>query len=253
MNSSTDMTRSGEKCVIIAAGRGSRLAGRAVSKPLMEVRGQPLIEWVIKSARQADFHEFVVVTGYMENRLKSFLSRLEERHGLSIETVFNKDWPRGNGISVLKVRNFVNGRFLLLMSDHIIEPLILSRLRAMRIDQGVALAVDYRVGSNSYVDESDATKVLAEKNKLIDIGKSISCFNAYDTGAFLCTPDIFESIERSLAAGDSSLSGGIKNLAGLGKVSVIDIGESFWIDVDDETAWRKAEEATKNGACRSLR
>jgi GTP:adenosylcobinamide-phosphate guanylyltransferase len=41
------------KCLIIAAGKGSRLQNRGECKPLIPVLGVPLIERVIRSAREA--------------------------------------------------------------------------------------------------------------------------------------------------------------------------------------------------------
>ncbi|MFQ5716908.1 MAG: NTP transferase domain-containing protein, partial [Nitrospinales bacterium] len=52
------------KCLIIAAGRGSRLQMRGDSKPLIPIFGMPLIERVIRSAHEAGADDFYVVTGY---------------------------------------------------------------------------------------------------------------------------------------------------------------------------------------------
>ncbi len=46
------------KCLIIAAGKGSRLQQRGDSKPLVPILGIPLIERVIRTAMEAGAHEF---------------------------------------------------------------------------------------------------------------------------------------------------------------------------------------------------
>jgi 1L-myo-inositol 1-phosphate cytidylyltransferase len=73
------------------------------------------------------------------------------------------------------------------------------------------------------------------------IGKKIGTYNAFDTGVFLCTPGIFHALEESQKRGDFSLSGGIRVLIESRKARVMDIGDAFWIDVDDEKAIERAE------------
>jgi CDP-L-myo-inositol myo-inositolphosphotransferase len=106
----------------------------------------------------------------------------------------------------------------------------------------VILAVDYNTNGNRLVDVGDVTKVYVDNGKIVDIGKQISRYNAYDTGIFLCSQAVFSSIKASIVNnGKSSLSGGIKLLAEKGKVKPFDIKKNFWIDVDDEKAFQKAE------------
>jgi len=79
------------KCVVIAAGQGSRLQNKAEIKPLMPVLGIPLIERVIREASRAGIDEFCVVTGYKASVLKSFLSDLSDRTGLKITSIDNPE------------------------------------------------------------------------------------------------------------------------------------------------------------------
>jgi CDP-L-myo-inositol myo-inositolphosphotransferase len=67
-------------------------------------------------------------------------------------------------------------------------------------------------------------------------------FNALDTGIFLCTPAIFNALERSAKQdGDTTLSRAVKILAAEGKAKTFEISGRFWIDVDDPAAFRRAE------------
>nr|CBH39385.1 conserved hypothetical protein, CDP-alcohol phosphatidyltransferase family [uncultured archaeon] len=128
------------------------------------------------------------------------------------------------------------------MGDHIFDESILVRLKNERIaDDEVMLAVDYNIETNKLVDVDDVTKVLVEEGGISDIGKNIKRYNAYDTGIFLCSPAIFSAIEESVHDDDSSLSGGIRVLAGKGKAKIFDIKDEYWIDVDDEKTFKKAE------------
>jgi 1L-myo-inositol 1-phosphate cytidylyltransferase len=240
--------KDGPKCVIIAAGRGSRLADRAESKPLLEVGGKALIDRAIDAARRAGVREFVVVTGYAGDAVEAHLRAKAAADGLSIATVRNDEWEKENGLSVLKARGLAGDRFFLMMADHIVDPGVFEDLgRSAAGEDGIILAVDRRVDGHPHVDLEDVTKVKEEGGRIAEIGKNIGDYNAFDTGVFLCTPALFEALEESQAGGDFSLSGGVRRLAARGQGRTCAIGDKFWIDVDDERALAKAEAAVAAG------
>ncbi len=215
-------------------------------KPLLPIDGAPLIQRAIESAYNAGVRDFIVVTGHRAKEIESFVSTLAVKKNISIETVFNPDYEKENGLSALCGKDVINESFFLLMADHLVDPAILKKLNHQRYaNDEVILAVDYRTGNNPTVDIDDVTKVLADRNLIVTIGKTIPDYNAFDTGIFLCTPAIFSALEESAAAGDHSLSGGIRTLAARGKARVMDIDESWWLDVDDEAAFQKAETLIK--------
>ena len=235
-------------CVIIAAGRGSRLAGRAASKPLLEVAGKALIDRAIDAAREAGVRDFVVVTGYAGESVERHLAAKAAADGLSIATVRNDEWEKENGLSVGKAAGLAGDRFFLMMADHIVDPGLLAGLGGCGIGgDEVILAVDTRIAGHPYVDLDDVTRVRDEAGRIAAIGKNIPDFNAFDTGVFLCTTALFEALAESQRKGDFSLSGGIRALAAKGKARTWAIGDHFWIDVDDEAALRKAEAAIAGG------
>jgi choline kinase len=233
------------KCLIIAAGQGTRLRSVAPSKPLAEVGGRPLLEHVVRAAAAGGASGFVVVTGYRGEAVESFLVGLASRLGLPIECVRNADWARPNGISVLAAADRLGGPFALLMSDHLFDPAILSGLMATGLGGAeLVLAVDRRL-DDPRIDLDDATKVeTGESGDIRRISKALERYDAIDTGIFLATPALFGALRASLAAGGSgSLSEGVQALAGEGKARVHDIGPRWWLDVDDEAAFAQAERA----------
>ncbi len=174
--------------------------------------------------------------------MRSFLDSFSRKRDIKITHIINDDWENENGISVLKAKDTLKENFILLMCDHIFDEKIILKLKNERIkDNEVILAVDYNIKTNNLADASDATKVLVKDNRILDIGKSIKKYNAYDTGIFLCSPAIFSAIEESSGNGDTSLSGGIRVLAKKGRAKALDIKDDFWIDVDDKKAFKKAE------------
>lgn len=229
-------------CLIIAAGKGSRLVARGEPKPLVTLGDATLIERVMCTAAAAGVRTFCIVTGYLAEQIESFVAAAPRLSGLGVRCVRNEDWERANGLSVACAKANLGRRFVLLMSDHLFDAQILTRLLAAPIgDDEVILAVDSRIVNHPTADLEDVTKVLVERGAIRDIGKSLTDYNAFDTGIFLCTPAIFDALEESFQSGDFSLSGGIRVLAARGKARVFDIGTALWIDVDDDAAYERAE------------
>jgi 1L-myo-inositol 1-phosphate cytidylyltransferase len=228
-------------CLIVAAGMGGRLRQRGQSKPLVPVNGVRLLEHVITRARSAGVERFFVVSGYRGEELRAALDVFSAREAIPIVHVSNDEWQRGNGVSVLKARPFLDGPFLLSMCDHLVDPDILRDLIASTLEPDtVTLAVDFNV-AGSINDLDDVTRVMCANGRIVHIGKVIREFNAIDTGVFLCTPVIFDALEVSQAAGDDSISGAMNVLAREDRARVFDIQGRLWLDVDDPATLDKAE------------
>jgi choline kinase len=231
------------RCLILAAGQGTRLRSLAASKPLAEVNGTPLLEHVMRLALRGGASEFLVVTGYEAERVEAFLPRLSERIGAAVEAIRNPNWDRPNGLSVLAAADRLASGFALLMSDHLFDPAILAgAIEAGKPGAELTLAADYAI-DNPHLDLDDATKLdIDPDGRIRRIGKTIDGYNAIDTGVFVARPALFDAIRASLAAGGAgSLSEGVQRLAEAGTAQTFDIEGRWWIDVDDEAAWRRAE------------
>jgi CDP-L-myo-inositol myo-inositolphosphotransferase len=231
------------KCLIIAAGKGSRLQPWGESKPLIPILGIPLIERVIRAAREAGADEFYVVTGYQGDRVRDFLERLAERLAFRVTFLVNDDWERENGLSVLKARKVLHEAFLLLMADHLFEPPLARMLTTLSLADGeIALGVDGNT-RNPLIDTEDVTRVKVKDGKIRGIGKGLADFNGLDTGIFLCSPAIFAALEQSREKnGDATLSGAVRCLAAEGRAKAV-MTRGFWVDVDDPAAFKRAEKA----------
>lgn len=230
------------KCLIIAAGRGSRLAHQFCYKPLIQVGGITLIGRVIRTVISAGCNDFYVVTGYGANRVNQHLKQIQKKEKCYITTIYNPRWLKENGLSVLAARGVIKEKFFLLMADHIFDSRILLDLSSCHLSEDeVFLAVDTHTKNNPHVDYEDVTKVQVNNGFITNIGKNIGKYNAFDTGIFYSTPALFTALEESIKSDDFTLSGGIKVMMAKKKARVMDIGEKLWIDVDDGHALQKAE------------
>lgn len=239
------------QCLILAAGNGSRLikASGGSPKPLVQLHGKSLLEHVILGAHEAGIDKFVIVVGYGADAMRQwFVDR--RLGGVSIDVVDNFEYHKNNGISVLKARDHIRDTFLLLMADHIFEPRTARALLEEPLMPGeVILAVDPKV--DSIFDLDDATKVRRHGDRIVDIGKDISNYDAFDTGMFLCSPALFDALESVQKEGNCSLSDGMRALGREGRLRAFDIEDAAWQDVDTPEALAYAESIFVQHFCRT--
>lgn len=229
--------------LIIAAGFGSRLRDISNSKPMTPVAGIPLLELGVRQAKAAGVKRVVVVTGHEAERLEAGLPALAERAGIPVVAQRVADWSKPNGWSVMAGASVIDGDYLLMMSDHIFSGSILTRLAQQGgADRGVTLAIDRRC-DDPLIDPDDATWVkLDERDFITAIGKTIPEYDAVDCGAFLATPELAQAIQAAIDEGKAgSLSEGMQRLADSGRAATMDIGDAWWLDVDDPRAHELAE------------
>ena len=149
--------------------------------------------------------------------------------------VRNERYREGNGLSALAARDRVGDQpFALVMGDHVFSPSLLQLLKQASVEPGeVLVAVDPGLGLAAGVDPCDAMKVRIVDGCIRAIGKQLAVYDAFDVGAFVCGPALFDAVEMAVAAGDSSLAGAIQVLADAGVARALPIGdEGWWFDVD---------------------
>lgn len=172
-----------------------------------------------------------VVLGYEAERVRTAIE-LGAPRGLVKQFHVNPDWHRENGLSVLAAREaFAGSRFALLMGDHIFDPTALRALLASEARTGESLlGIDRRPAAREITDE--ATRVRLDGHRVVAIGKQLTPYDALDTGMFVCAPLVFDALSAASAAGDTTLSAGIRRLAAAHLVGAVDIGDALWRDID---------------------
>lgn len=224
------------KTLIIAAGDGTRLKEytKNIPKPLISLDGKSLIEIILDRCKDLGLKSFVIVTGYLEEKIKTKIKEVIDISGINVEFVSNPEFDKENGVSVYSARNILKNenKFLLMMADHIFDSALLKKIINYKINQGCVLAIDKNL--SKVFDLQEAMKVYEKNGKILDIGKSLKNYNAVDTGFFLCTQDVFKALKKSIQQGFDKLSDAMKLLAKNGKLSAVDISGNFWLDVDTE-------------------
>jgi 1L-myo-inositol 1-phosphate cytidylyltransferase len=236
------------EAVILMAGQGSRLRDldKTFLKPVVPVLGRPLISYTLDALVGVGIETVHLVVGYEMERMIAQVEQLIPS-GVSASFIENRDWRKQNGISLLAAADHVEGPFLLTMSDHLFDDVIVDHLLDSFDSDFLNIAVDRKLGS--IFDLEDAMKVQTRGNRVIGIGKDLRNYDAVDTGLLVCPLEIFDYLERAKSdscRSDCSLADGVRLMAVDNKVRAIDIGQGWWQDIDTPKMFQHAEkEMTK--------
>ena len=237
------MTRIVSRAVILAAGNGDRFQTSSHdSKLLQPLLGRPILVRTLEAARESGISRATVVLGYQAERVRALVEARAPAH-LAVDFVVNPDWRLENGVSALAARRSIGrDRFALLMGDHVFEPPVLARMLRLDVEPGESLlAIDARPATPEQADE--ATRVRRNGSKIVAIGKGLEPFDALDTGVFVFSSELFAALERAQAQGDTTLSGGVRQLAARGLMRGVEIGDAAWCDIDTVSDLAAAESA----------
>jgi dTDP-glucose pyrophosphorylase len=224
-----------KKAVLLAAGRGTRMRDltEALPKPMLEVRGKPVLQHIIEGLRDNGLTSLLIVVGWRAEVVKEFFGD-GSKLGVTIdyETQTVQD---GTGRVVALAQPFVGADpFLLSYGDILIAPENYRRIRDTLADAEAVISVkrsdDVSQGGAVFVNEKFELTDLREKPKP---GEPTSPW--YNAGVYAFQPGIFDYIAKLEPSprGEYELTDAIRNLALDGKkVQAIEIAGD-WADVRD--------------------
>jgi len=228
-------TRKIDKAVILAAGRGTRMRELTADlpKPMIEVRGKPVLQHIVEGLRDAGVRRFLIVAGYRADVVRNFFgdgSRLK----VDIEYV-TQVTQDGTGRVVDLAESFVaKSPFVLAYGDILVDPANYQRVVDLADDLEALISVtrgeDVSKGGAVFVNDKRELVDLREKSKP---GEATSPW--YNAGLYAFRPSIFEFTAKLKPSprGEYELTDAIRELAQSGKrVQVLELtGE--WADVRD--------------------
>lgn len=240
------------EAVVLMAGVGSRLAvrGAGTLKPLTPVLDRPLISYVFDVLNAAGIETVHAIVGYERDALVGQLTRIIPT-GLNVRFIDNPNWRKQNGISVLAARGHVRLPFLLTMSDHLFDDELLGTLLREADPKLLNLAIDRKI--ETIVDIDDAMKVQTSRGRVISIGKELKHYDAIDTGLFVANEELFDYLDSAKHREDCSLADGVRRMAADGKVKAVDVGDTWWQDVDTPVTLQAASNHLRRSAHTSTR
>jgi dTDP-glucose pyrophosphorylase len=235
VSASLDMTTKIDKAVVLAAGRGTRMRELTndIPKPMIEVRGKPVLQHIVQGLRDAGVRRFLIIVGYHAETVRNFFGD-GRRHNIAIEYA-TQTVQDGTGRVVNLARDFTGGSpFVLSYGDILISPVNYKRIVDFPNDVEAVITVtrgeDVSKGGAVFVNEQMELVDLREKPKP---GEPTSPW--YNAGLYAFRPSIFEFIAKLEPSprGEYELTDAIRDLAHSGKkVKALELtGE--WADVRD--------------------
>jgi bifunctional UDP-N-acetylglucosamine pyrophosphorylase/glucosamine-1-phosphate N-acetyltransferase len=105
------------QCVILAAGKGTRLRPLTENcpKPLVEVAGKTLLDHIVE-AIPSSVDELIIVTGYLGHMIEEYCG--SEFHGKKV-TYVRQEEQNGTAKALWLCKDLIKGRFLFLFADDI--------------------------------------------------------------------------------------------------------------------------------------
>lgn len=182
------------RAVILAAGRGTRMGEitAEVPKPMLPVRGRPLLEHVLEMLKAAGVEQFLIVAGYRRE--------LIERHfqGWPAIAFREQDPVDGTGSAARLARDFAGSApFFLTFGDILCEPAAYSacgRVLEERPATGAVLGVRYVedpcAGAAVYEQAGRVSEVIEKPPP----GASTTHWNS--AGLYAMRPLVFDYLDR---------------------------------------------------------
>jgi dTDP-glucose pyrophosphorylase len=224
-----------DKAVVLAAGRGTRMRELTVDlpKPMIEVRGKPVLQHIVEGLRDAGICEFLIIVGYRADAVQNFFGD-GSRYKIEIQYA-TQAVQDGTGRVVDLARNFAgNSPFVLNYGDILIDPANYKRLTDLPHDVEAIISVtrgeDTSKGGAVFLNDKMELVDLREKSKP---GEATSPW--YNAGLYTFRPSIFQFTARLKRSprGEYELTDAIRALAHSGKkVQALELSGE-WADVRD--------------------
>jgi choline kinase len=239
--------------MVLAAGAGRRLAPYTdtLPKTLVPVDGErTILDIALRNLKAAGLSDIAVVTGYAASAVEERKAALEERHGVTLELVFNdKAEIWNNAYSLWCARHLFSQGVLLVNGDTVHPPSVQETLLANR-GPDILLALD----DNKVLAEEEMKVHVSPEGYMTRINKALDPATAQGEyiGLTLIEPaaaDALADALRTTFERDPQLyyEDGFQEYADRGgKVGTAPIGAVDWAEVDDHRDLERAREI----ACR---
>jgi dTDP-glucose pyrophosphorylase len=228
-----------DKAVLLAAGRGTRMRELTADlpKPMIKVRGKPILLHIIEGLQAAAIRDFLIIVGYQSEAVRNYFGD-GTCFGLRINYA-TQAVQDGTGRVVNLARDFVgNSAFVVSYGDILVDPQNYKRIIDITDDIEAYISVtrgeDVSKGGAVFVNEQMELVDLREKSERWS-AISERAVPFYNAGIYTFRPSIFEFTEKLQPSprGEYELTDAIRNLAHSGKkVKALELtGE--WADVRD--------------------
>lgn len=161
------INKSKTKCLIVAAGLGSRLKGHTEHNPkcMLDFGGKTLLQRQLFSYKDNGVEDISLIRGYKKNKIKYT--------GIKY---FDNDEYKDNNIlnSIFYGEEVINGNIIISYSDILFEPFVVKRVLESDHDISVVVDVDWRdyyIGREEHPLSEAENVIFNSNNEVVKIGK----------------------------------------------------------------------------------
>ncbi|MDY6964769.1 MAG: bifunctional sugar-1-phosphate nucleotidylyltransferase/acetyltransferase [Halobacteriota archaeon] len=178
------------KAVILAAGEGIRLRPFTIKRPkvMVPVVNKPILEYVIRALSKCGIYEIVLVVGYKKESVMDYFSSGED-FGVNIVYV-EQTQQLGTAHAIKQASEHINGSFLALNGDNLIEPQAINDLLEGS-DAVTSILTVRRENTEGYgvilVDGNNVTKIIEKPDRKVS--------DLVNTGTYILQSEIFNEID----------------------------------------------------------
>jgi NDP-sugar pyrophosphorylase family protein len=218
--------------IILAAGFGTRLRPYTEStpKPLLQVRGRPILDWAL-GALPASVDRVLVVVHYLAEQIESYLA--QQKH-FSRYVVVRQEVPRGTGDALRSCRTHLTGggSFLVANGDDLYGAADLKELARHPAGLLVHPVNEAKKFGIAFLKEDGSLKELVEKPDLPGVQPA-------NAGAYVFSANVFETQLQLSSRGEYEITDYVTALAQVGRVEVLPT--QFWLPIGDVAAWEASQ------------
>lgn len=223
-----------KKAVLLAAGKGTRMKEltNELPKPMLEVRGKPILLHIVEGLKAAGVTDFCIIVGYRADVVRDFFGD-GSKFGIRVcyATQVVQD---GTGRVVELAKDFAgDDAFILSYGDILIDPANYTRLTDLDSADGI-VTVKHNAGEIA----KGGCVVVNDRFELTDLiekpaGPAPSPW--YNAGVYAFRPSIFNFTARLKLSprGEYELTDAIRDLAKSGRVVKVIELSGDWADVRD--------------------
>ncbi|MDR0656585.1 MAG: HAD-IIIA family hydrolase [Treponema sp.] len=193
------------KVVIMAGGKGTRISelARDIPKPMMKIKGKPILEYQINCLLKMGLKEILIITGYLSNAITSYFND-GTTFGVHI-TYFQEPVPLGTAGALFKCMESLTDPFILLNGDVIFD-LDFSRLITAHYKKGALATLVSHPNSHPYDSALLVTDSELRVTQWINKEDTRLYYkNRVNAGIQILTKELLEIAKKNIPAGKVDL------------------------------------------------
>jgi NDP-sugar pyrophosphorylase family protein len=220
--------------IILAAGKGTRLQPytHTVPKPLLEVQGRPILDWIIAALPPID--RLVVVVNHLAGQIEAYLRA--QTHVRTWATV-RQDVPRGTGDALMSCKGVVDRtkRVMVLNGDDLIGRADLARLA--NVPMGILAHPVANPESYGIIFRNpDGTL-----QRIVEKPVGLPAPQLANIGGYLFPGSVFDLTLPLSPRNEFEITDAVSQLAATGGFHVVEA--SYWLPIGTVDQWEAAQVA----------